>query len=144
MYVITLCDTDSVTGDPLFGGQLQFFHCAFLQQSLVKKSCPMIIGLARGREGAMDLVCRIVQECMDRQHNADLVRFLARRDSRIALSGSTCESGVRMAAGQGELEDPWGEGAAEGNMEAPQAEAAVDQTDAVGSHTAAGGRKEDV
>lgn len=118
LYVITLCDTDSVTGEPLFDGQLQFFHCAFLQQSLVKKSCPMIIGLARGRESAIDLVCRIVQECMDRQHNADLVRFLARRDSRIALPGSTCESGVRMAA--------------------------VDQTDAVGSHTAAGGRKEDV
>lgn len=118
MYVITLCDTDSVTGEPLFDGQLQFFHCAFLQQSFVKKSCPMIIGLARGRESAIDLVCQIVQECMERQHNADLVPFLARRDSRIALPGGGCESGVRMAA--------------------------VDQTDVDGNHTVAVGRREEL
>lgn len=84
LYVITLCDTDSVSGEALFDGQLQFFHSAFLQQPMVKNSCPMIIGLARGREGAMDLVLRIVQECLASQHNADLVPFLARRDARIA------------------------------------------------------------
>ncbi len=84
MYVITLCDTDSVSGEALFDGQLQFFHSAFLQQSYVKNSCPMIIGLARGREKAIELVCRIVQECMDAQKDADLVSFLARRDARIA------------------------------------------------------------
>lgn len=97
LYVITLCDTDSVSGEALFDGQLQFFHSAFLQQPCVKNSCPMIIGLARGREKAIELVCRIVQECLDTQKDADIVSFLARRDARIAApSGDS--SGIRPDA----------------------------------------------
>ncbi len=94
LYVITLCDTDPVSGETCFDGQLQFFHSAFLQQPYVKKHCPMIIGLARGREGAMELVCRIVQECLDAQQNADLVSFLARRDACI-------EAGIKADIGTG-------------------------------------------
>lgn len=97
MYVITLCDTDSVSGEALFDGQLQFFHSAFLQQPCVKNSCPMIIGLARGREKAIELVCRIVQECLDTQKDADIVSFLARRDARIAAPCGD-SSGIRPDA----------------------------------------------
>lgn len=89
LYVITLCDTDPVSGEALYDGQLQFFHSAFLQQPYVKEHCPMIVGLARGRENAMELVRRIVQECLDTQSDADLVSFLARRDSRIETPGKS-------------------------------------------------------
>ena len=89
LYVITLCDTDPVSGEAPYDGQLQFFHSAFLQQPYVKEHCPMIIGLARGRENAMELVRRIVQECLDTQSDVDLVSFLARRDSRIETPGET-------------------------------------------------------
>ncbi len=100
LYVITLCDTDPISGETLCDGQLQFFHSAFLQQSYIKENCPMIIGLARGREGAMDLICRIVQECLDTQHNAELVPFLARRDTRIETPGETPVADLMLAGAQ--------------------------------------------
>lgn len=76
LYVITLCDE---------GGQLQFFHSAFLEQRYLRQHCPMIIGLARGRTNAVALIQKIVQECVDSTGGAELVPFLAKRDVRISL-----------------------------------------------------------
>ena len=101
LYVITLCDeTLSERRAPSHGvsssaessgeqperpgmGQLLLFHCINLQQPYEKKHCPMIIGIAEGRTEALELVCRITQECVEKTGGADLVPFLAKRDSRI-------------------------------------------------------------
>lgn len=64
-------------------GQLLLFHCINLQQPYEKKHCPMIIGIAEGRTEALELVRRITQECVEKTGGADLVPFLAKRDSRI-------------------------------------------------------------
>lgn len=109
LYVITLCD-ESLSGKEAFPhgvsdfegqekcesqelispagsgslqGQLLMFHCANLQQPYEKKHCPMIIGIAQGRMAALELVRRIVQECVEKTGGADLVPFLAKRDARI-------------------------------------------------------------
>lgn len=86
LYVITLCD-ESLTkkGAPSHGvsSPLQFFHCVNLQQSYARKHCPMVIGIAEGRAEALELVRRIVQDCLDETGGLELVPFLAGRDSRI-------------------------------------------------------------
>lgn len=109
LYVITLCDESlsakeafphgvsdfegqekcesqeliSPAGSGSLQGQLLMFHCANLQQPYEKKHCPMIIGIAQGRMAALELVRRIVQECVEKTGGADLVPFLAKRDARI-------------------------------------------------------------
>lgn len=101
LYVITLCDetlsekrapshrvSSSVEcsgkqAEHARMGQLLLFHCINLQQPYEKKHCPMIIGIAEGRTEALELVRRITQECVEKTGGADLVPFLAKRDSRI-------------------------------------------------------------
>ena len=109
LYVITLCDESlsakeafphgvsdfedqekcesqeliSPAGSGSLQGQLLMFHRANLQQPYEKKHCPMIIGIAQGRMAALELVRRIVQECVEKTGGADLVPFLAKRDARI-------------------------------------------------------------
>lgn len=86
LYVITLCDESlSHEGAPSHGvsSQLQFFHCAVLQQDYTRKHCPMVIGIAEGRIQALELVRRIVQDCLDETGRVELVPFLAEHDARI-------------------------------------------------------------
>ena len=101
LYVITLCD-ETLSKRRTFShgvsssaelseeqpeqarmGQLLLFHCINLRQPYEKKHCPMIIGIAEGRTEALELVRRITQECVEKTGGADLVPFLAKRDSRI-------------------------------------------------------------
>ena len=103
LYVITLCD-ESLTkkGTPSHGvsSPLQFFHCVNLQQSYARKHCPMVIGIAEGRAETLELVRRIVQDCLDETGGLDLVAFLAGRDSRIHPK-SQGENAATDAGGEG-------------------------------------------
>lgn len=131
LYVITLCD-ESLSGKEAFPhgvsdfegqekcesqelifqagsgslqGQLLMFHCANLQQPYEKKHCPMIIGIAQGRMAALELVRRIVQECVEKTGGADLVPFLAKRDARIHRTPPIVPEKI-ISSGQG-AHSPW-------------------------------------
>lgn len=131
LYVITLCD-ESLSGKEAFPhgvsdfenqekcelqelispagsgslqGQLLMFHCANLQQPYEKKHCPMIIGIAQGRMAALELVRRIVQECVEKTGGADLVPFLAKRDARIHRTAPVVSEKI-LPSGQG-MHSPW-------------------------------------
>lgn len=131
LYVITLCD-ESLSGKEAFPhgvsdfegqekcesqelispagsgslqGQLLMFHCANLQQPYEKKHCPMIIGIAQGRVAALELVRRIVQECVEKTGGADLVLFLAKRDARIHRTAPIVPEKI-IPSGQG-VHSPW-------------------------------------
>lgn len=131
LYVITLCD-ESLSGKEAFPhgvsdfenqekcelqklispagsgslqGQLLMFHCANLQQPYEKKHCPMIIGIAQGRMAALELVRRIVQECVEKTGGADLVPFLAKRDARIHRTIPIVPEKI-LPSGQG-AHSPW-------------------------------------
>lgn len=131
LYVITLCD-ESLSGKEAFPhgvsdfegqekcesqelispagsgslqGQLLMFHCANLQQPYEKKHCPMIIGIAQGRMAALELVRRIVQECVEKTGGADLVPFLAKRDARIHWTPPLVPEKI-ISSGQG-VHSPW-------------------------------------
>ena len=86
-------------------GQLLMFHCANLQQPYEKKHCPMIIGIAQGRMAALELVRRIVQECVEKTGGADLVPFLAKRDARIHRTIPIVPEKI-ITSGQG-AHSPW-------------------------------------
>lgn len=79
LYVITLC------GDPQYG-QLQFFHHFFLRQKRIREHCPLIIGLAKGREGAISLVQTIVEDAYRKTGKGNIVAYLSLLDDRIILS----------------------------------------------------------
>ena len=49
--------------------QLELCHSAFLQQPWFKKHPPLIVGIAMGREQALELVRTIVQEALDKNHD---------------------------------------------------------------------------
>ena len=126
LYVITLCD-ESLSGKEAFPhgvsdfegqekcesqelispagsgslqGQLLMFHCVNLQQPYEKKHCPMIIGIAQGRMAALELVRRMVQECVEKTGGADLVPFLAKRDARIHRTAPIVPEKI-LPSGQG-------------------------------------------
>lgn len=131
LYVITLCDESlsakeafphgvsdfegqekcesqeliSPAGSRCLQGQLLMFHCANLQQPYEKKHCPMIIGIAQGRMAALELVRRIVQECVEKTGGADLVPFLAKRDARIHWTPPLVPEKI-IPSGQG-VHSPW-------------------------------------
>ena len=131
LYVITLCDESfsakeafphgvsdfegqekcesqeliSPAGSGSLQGQLLMFHCANLQQPYEKKHCPMIIGIAQGRMAALELVRRIVQECVEKTGGADLVPFLAKRDARIHWTPPLVPEKI-IPSGQG-VHSPW-------------------------------------
>lgn len=131
LYVITLCD-ESLSGKEAFPhgvsdfegqekcesqelispagsgslqGQLLMFHCVNLQQPYEKKHCPMIIGIAQGRMAALELVRRMVQECVEKTGGADLVPFLAKRDARIHRTIPIIPEKI-IPSGQG-MHSPW-------------------------------------
>ena len=75
LYVITVCGDAS--------GQLQFFSSAYLRQPFLKRSCPMILGIAEGRANTIRLVEKMFRECYEQTGGADLIPFLAKRDTRL-------------------------------------------------------------
>ncbi len=85
LYVITLCDDTQ--------GQLQMFPAVCLRQPYLRKNCPMIMGVAQGRANAVKLIERMIRECYECTGNAELIPFLAKRDTRIKCSGTEADEG---------------------------------------------------
>ncbi len=56
--------------------QLELCHSAFLQQPWFKKHPPLIVGIAMGREQALELVRTIGQEALDKNHDTDIRKLL--------------------------------------------------------------------
>ena len=59
--------------------QLEIFHSIFLQQWYYKENPPMIIGIAGSHEEAVELVCQITKEAVEKTGKADLKSYLAER-----------------------------------------------------------------
>lgn len=58
--------------------QLEFYHCAFLKQKYYRKHAPYIIGIANGREEAVEIVERIAMECFKAGRGGNLKDYLRR------------------------------------------------------------------
>lgn len=56
--------------------QLEFYHCAFLQQKYYRKHPPYIIGIASGRDEAMEIVEQITKECFEATSTCNLKNYL--------------------------------------------------------------------
>ncbi len=65
------------------GNQIEFCHCVNLQQPYYKDHPPLIIGIAKGRNEAIDLVRMIVEECYLTNGNADVISYLFPHGIRI-------------------------------------------------------------
>ncbi len=75
LYVITLCEDGS--------GQLQLFPSSYLKVPYLRQHCPMIVGIAKERSGAIALVERMFRECYEKTGEARIVPYLAKRDVRL-------------------------------------------------------------
>ncbi len=67
VYIIALAQGD---------GQLEIYHCAFLQQKYYRKYPPYIIGIAGGYDEAVELVIKITEAAMEKTGSPDLKKFL--------------------------------------------------------------------
>lgn len=76
VYVITLCEYDELHEPAPDGNQLEFYHCAFLQQPFYRNHEPFIIGIARGRSAAIALCARIVQDAVTQTGRPDVCSYL--------------------------------------------------------------------
>lgn len=80
LYVVTL--PDGQEGAPESTGSagvnlLQFMHCANLHQPWYRQHPPMILGIAEGRHEAIQLVCRILEECHAARGDYNVAGFLS-------------------------------------------------------------------
>lgn len=73
IYVIILCSGND---------QLEICHSMLLRQPFYKKkeNEPFVIGIAGNYEEAVELVCRITEEAVVQNGNADLKRYLFPED----------------------------------------------------------------
>ena len=67
VYVIALAEGD---------GQLEIYHCAFLQQKYYQKNPPYIVGIAGSYDGAVDIIIRMTEAALKENGNADLKQYL--------------------------------------------------------------------
>lgn len=67
IYVIMLA-----TGNDL----LEIMHCAYLQQTYYKKTPPFIVGVAKGYNGALELVEEIVQDTYEQTGDYKVKDFI--------------------------------------------------------------------
>ena len=59
--------------------QLDIYHSLVLQQPYFRGSRKFIVGIAADYGGAMEILQQIVQECYEKNRNADLKSYLAER-----------------------------------------------------------------
>ena len=67
VYVIALAEGD---------GQLEIYHCAFLQQKYCKKNPPYVIGIAGDYKEAVNIVIRITEEAIEKLGSPQLKKYL--------------------------------------------------------------------
>lgn len=56
--------------------QLDIIHSFYLLQPIVKRMCPMIVGVAKGYDEARDLVVSMVEEAIEATGGADVRKYL--------------------------------------------------------------------
>ncbi len=59
--------------------QLDIYHSFVLLQPYFRKSSKFIVGIAADYEGAVEVLRRIVEECYEKNRDADLKKYLAER-----------------------------------------------------------------
>lgn len=57
-------------------GRVESFHCLMLQQPYYKAKPPYIIGIAGSRDEAEQIICRMVQESLEKTGGVDLRAYL--------------------------------------------------------------------
>lgn len=62
--------------------QLEIFHNIFLSQWYYKENSPLIIGIAGDHEEAVELVCRITEEALEKTGKADLKSYLLAKEGK--------------------------------------------------------------
>lgn len=72
LYVLTLSPGSPEKGRPV----LEIMHCANLQQPYYRSHPPFIVGLASGKEDAIEMVRSITQEAFDRSGQWDAAAWL--------------------------------------------------------------------
>lgn len=73
IYVIALASGED---------QLEIYHSLLLQQSFYKEKNPNIIGIAGSHEEAVTIVCKITQEAIAQNGNADLKKYLSEKNRK--------------------------------------------------------------
>lgn len=64
------------------------FSAAYLKQPALRRNLPEIVGLAVGRDEAMEIVRRIVEETYERLGNADVRQYLRIRQLESETEGT--------------------------------------------------------
>lgn len=62
--------------------QLEIYHSLLLQQPYYKEKNPFIIGIAASYDEAVSIVCRITEETVEQNQNADLKKYLSERNRK--------------------------------------------------------------
>lgn len=62
--------------------QLEIHHNIFLQQWYYKENPPLIIGIAGSHDEAVELVCRITEEALEKTGTADLKEYIKARERK--------------------------------------------------------------
>lgn len=74
VYVITL---------PLNGGDLlEIYHCAILKQKYYKNKPFFVVGIAGGKQEAMELSCKMVEELYTMTDGFDMRSFIMEKHGR--------------------------------------------------------------
>jgi hypothetical protein len=68
IYVITLSDNP--------GELLEIYHNAFLMQEFYKQNPPFVVGIAKGKDEAMELVSEIIRDGYLKTGNYDIKTYL--------------------------------------------------------------------
>lgn len=68
IYLITLSQNEE--------DQLDIFHNSMLKQELLRKVDYQVVGIARGREEALEIVRRITDDCMKQTGTVNIRQYL--------------------------------------------------------------------
>ncbi|MCR5716486.1 MAG: hypothetical protein K6G23_06560 [Lachnospiraceae bacterium] len=67
VYLVTL---------PQGSDQLDIVNSLFLHESYYRKNPPFVVGIARSKDGAFELVREMMQECVSQTGAADMLAYL--------------------------------------------------------------------
>lgn len=73
VYLITLASNDK--------NILDIIETSQLEQEIVRRNCPLIVGIALGYADALELVQKIVEETYQTQGNVDIRKYLQVKSS---------------------------------------------------------------
>lgn len=62
--------------------QLDIFSCIQLKQQYVREHCPMIVGMAKGYDLALELLVQITKDCYRDRQDANIKAYLEEKSGR--------------------------------------------------------------